>query len=120
MQPENKSAEYLSVIKCVSRRLISRFRTGCHGLQEDTGCWGDGVLLDRTDRLCLVCKSLDCVEDQQHFLLYCPAYSHTRSQLLDLLQHCCTIADFMSLCEPSACNDFLRESFAFLKQILTV
>jgi len=35
---------------------------------------------------------LDCVEDEQHFVFDCPAYSHIRSQHLDLLQHCCTIA----------------------------
>ena len=69
MQPEYKSAEYLSVVKCASnRRLTSRFRTGCHGLRVDTGHWADGVHLDRADRLCLVCKSLDCVEDEQHFV----------------------------------------------------
>jgi len=40
MQPEYRSAEYLSVVKCASnRRLISRFRTGCHGLRVDTGRW---------------------------------------------------------------------------------
>jgi len=27
---------------------------------------------------------------------------------LDLLQHCCTIADFMTLCEPNACGGFLH------------
>ena len=55
MQPEYKPAEYLSVVKCASnRRLISRFRTGCHGLRVDTGRWADSVHLDRTDRLCLV------------------------------------------------------------------
>ena len=80
----------------------------------------DGDHLDRTDRLCLVCKSLDCVEDEQHFVFYCPAYSHIRSQHLDLLQHCCTIADFMILCEPNACGGFLRERFACRKQILSV
>ncbi len=104
MQLEYKSAEYLSVGKCASnRRLISRFRTGCHGLRVDTGCWADDVHLDRTDRLCLVCKSLDCVEDEQHFVFGCPAlaYSHIRSQHLDLLQHCCTIGDFMTSCEPN-------------------
>ena len=53
---EYKPAEYLSVVKCVSnRRLMSRFRTGCHGLRVDTGRWADGNHLDRTDRLCLVC-----------------------------------------------------------------
>ena len=40
MQLEYNPAEYLSVVKCVSnRRLISRFRTGCHGLRVDTGRW---------------------------------------------------------------------------------
>ena len=109
MQPEYKPAEYLSVIKCASnRRLISRFRTGWHGLadlQVDTDRGADGVHLDRTDRLCLACKSLHCVEDEQHLVFDCPAYSHTRSQLLlqmlhvNLLQHCCTIADFITLCD---------------------
>ena len=83
------------------------------------GRWADGVHLDRTDRLCLVCKSLDCVEDEQHFVFDCPAY-HIRSQHLDLLQHCCTIADFMALCEPNTCGGFLRECFACRKQILSV
>ena len=67
MQLEYKPAEYLSVVKCASnRKLMSRFRTGCHSLRVDTGRWADGVHLDRTDRLCLVCKSLICVEDEQH------------------------------------------------------
>ncbi len=121
MQLEYKHAEYLSVVKCVSnRRLISRFRTGCHGLWVDTGRWADGVHLDRTDRLCLVCKSMDCVEDEQHFVFDRPAYSHIRSQHLGLLQHCCTIADFMTLCEPNALGGFIRECFACRKQILSV
>jgi len=125
MQPEYKSAECLSVIKCASnRRLNSRFRTGCHGLRVDTGRWADGVHLDRTDRLCLVCKSLDCVEDEQHFVFDCPAYSH----ICEMHQVTafgppaarCTIADFMILCEPNACGGFLRECFAYRKQILSV
>ena len=101
-----------------NRRLISRFRTGCHGLRVDTGRWADGVHLDRTDRLCLVCKSLDCVEDAQHVVFDCPGYSHIRSQHLDLLQHCCTIADFMALCEPNTCGGFLRECFSCSKSCL--
>ena len=76
--------------------------------------------LAMTGRLCLVCKSLDCVEDEQHFDFDCPAYNHIRSQHLDLLQHCCTIADFMTLCEPNACGGFLRECFVCRKQILFV
>ena len=57
-------------------RPITRFRTGCHGLQVDAGRWADGVSLDRTDRLCLMRKSFHCVEDEQHFVFDClgPAY----------------------------------------------
>ena len=47
--------------------------------------------LDRTDRLCLVCKSLDCVEDEQHFVFDCPAYSQIGSQHLDPLGACHTV-----------------------------
>ena len=96
-------------------RLITRFRTGCHGLQVDAGRWADSVPLDRTDRLCRMRKSFHCVEDQQHFVFDClgPAYScsHIRSQHWDLLQHCCTIADFMTVCELNTCGGFLRECF---------
>lgn len=66
MQAENKPAEYLSVVKCASnKRLISSCRTGCHGLWVDTG-WADGIHLDRTHWLCQMCKSLYCVEHEQH------------------------------------------------------
>ena len=40
------------------------------------------------------------------------------SQHLDLLQHCCTFADFMTLW--NACGGFLRECLACKKQILSV
>ena len=71
MQLEYKPA--LSVVKYASNRtLMSSFRTGCRGLRVDTGRWADGVYLDRTDRLCLVCKSLDRVEDVQLCVFDCP------------------------------------------------
>lgn len=75
--PEYIPTNYLSVVKCASnRRLTSRIKTGCHGLRVNRGCWSDDVHLDRTNRLCLVRKSLDCVKDEQHFHFDCPAYSH--------------------------------------------
>ena len=113
MQLEYEPAEYLSVVKCASnRRLISTYRNGCHGLRLDTGRWADSSHLDRTDRLCLLGRSLDCVEDEQHFVFDCPGYSHIRSKHLDLVQHCWTIADFMALCESNAYGGCLRECFA--------
>ena len=45
-----------------------------------------------------MCESLDYVEGEQHVVFDSTAYSHIRSQHLNLLQHsdCCTIADFMT------------------------
>ena len=40
LQPEYKYADCLSAVKCYSnRRLLSRFRSGCHGLRVDTRRW---------------------------------------------------------------------------------
>ena len=72
-QPEYRYAEYLSSVRCISnRRLLSRFRCGCHGLHVGTGRWVD---TKREDRLCQVCHSSKDVEDEQHFLFSCSAYS---------------------------------------------
>ena len=47
LQPEYKYADYLSAVKGYSnRRLLDRFRSGCHGLRVDTRCLGSNVHLD--------------------------------------------------------------------------
>ena len=52
-------APYLSALKNFkSRRLVSRFRCGCHGLHVDTGRFKPvGQKVDREQRFCLVCAS---------------------------------------------------------------
>ena len=46
LQPEYRYAEYLSSVRCFSnRRLLSRFRCGCHGLQHAMLTQGDGWIL---------------------------------------------------------------------------
>ena len=65
---------------------MSRFRSGCHGLRVDTGRWEDSVHLDRKDRLCLVCRSSQQVEDEHHFLFDCPAFSSIRASHASLFQ----------------------------------
>ncbi len=97
LHPEYKYADYLSAVKCWSnRRLIDKFRSGCHGLRVDTGRWAGGVHIDRKDRLCLVCKSLQELEDKQHFLFECPAYSHIRAKHAGLFQHMFKVPDFFA------------------------
>ena len=72
-------------------------------------------------------KQLQCAKQthelygrQAALCVVSPAYSHIRSQHLDLLQHCCTVADCMTLCELNTCGGFLKERFACRKQILSV
>ena len=99
LHDEYSYAAYLSAMKCWSnRRLLSRFRSGCHGMCVDTGRWEGNVYLDQGDRLCLVCNSSQAVEDEQHSLFDCPAYAPVRVQSADLSQHLdgCLVADFLS------------------------
>ncbi len=57
--PEYQYSDYLSTVRCYPhRRLISRFRCGCHGLHVDTGRFGKhSEHRSREDRVCLVSGS---------------------------------------------------------------
>ena len=117
LQPEYRYAEYLSSVRCSSnRRLLNRFRCGCH-LRVDTGRWVD---TKREDRLCQVCHSSRGVEDEQHFLFSCPAYSDVRQKHASLFQQAFTVSDFFTNSEPNACGGFLRECFSFRKSIVSI
>ena len=99
----------LHVMLCVTRRTS--------GHDEFTNRWVQDVDVDRG---CLVCNLPGCVEDEQHFIFNCPAYDHIRVKHVNLLQYCCTVADFLSLCESNACGGFLRDCFACRKEVLSV
>ncbi len=110
LQPDYQYAEYLSTVKCFSnRRLLSRFRCGCHGLHVDTGRW---VGTERKDRLCQVCHSSQDVEDEQQFIFDCSAYSHIRTKHASIFQQTRTVPDFIARCESNAWGGFLRECFS--------
>ncbi len=68
-------------------------------MRVDTGRWAGGVHIDRKDRPCLVCKSLQEVEDEQHFLFQCPAYNHIRAKHAGLFQQIFTVPDFFARIE---------------------
>ncbi len=88
-------------------RLLSRFRCGCHGILVDTGRW---VGTERKERLCQVCHSLHNVEDEQHFIFDCPAYSHIRKKHANLFQQTCAVPGFIAQCEPNACRGFFQRT----------
>ena len=54
-------------------------------------------------------------EDEQHFILDCPAYSHLRTNHASLVQQVCTVSDFMAKYEPNACGGFIRDCFSHRK-----
>ena len=100
LQPEYRSADYLSSVRCFSnRRLLSRFRCGCHGLHVDTGRW---VNIKREDRLCQTCYSSKDVEVEQHFLFSCPAYNDVRQNYASLLQQAFSVSDCFTDSQPNA------------------
>ena len=113
-------SDYLSTVRCYPhRRLISRFRCGCHGLHVDTGRFGkDSEHRNREDRVCLVCMS-GSVEDEHHFLFDCPAYSHIRQQYSHLFhQASSSVAAFLATDQPNVVGSSLKTCFAQRQSVL--
>ena len=120
LHPEYEYAQYLSQVRCLSnRRLISRFRSGCHGLHVDTGRFTKGgQKVEREQRVCQVCLST-AVEDEQHFLFDCPAYAHLRISHAELFHNNhCTVASFVNSSNMNLLGRHLRLCFVHRKSLL--
>ena len=85
LQPEYVLAPYLSAVKGFkSRKLISRFRCGCHGLHVDTGrLLPLAQQVPREQRHCVFCTS-GSAEDEHHFVFDCPAYCAIRNRFTNI------------------------------------
>ena len=74
---------YLSVLSSVKKKIsIVNIRTNSHELHSETGCWP----IPKTswdERVCHLCDTKK-VEDENHFLLDCPTYTHTRSHFQNI------------------------------------
>ncbi len=117
------STNLQSICLLPCRRLTSMFRPVRHVLHVNTGCWADCGHVHATNRLCLACKCLDCVEDEQHIVFpscYAQCTAIPDHRFWTSCSSVVLLQTFIiwSLCESSACNNFLRESFAFMKQFL--
>ena len=145
LQPDYEYAQYLSSVICFSsRRLVSRFRCGCHGLHVDTVCASTCYLpygckpcerdncaclheylsrfssqkLPREDRVCYVCRS-SSVEDEHHFLFDCPVYAHIRDAFATLFQegpH--KVASLIDSSNPTLLGRYLSNCFAHRQFVL--
>jgi len=85
LQPEHVSAPYLSAVKYFkSRKLISKFRCGCHGLHVDTGrLLPLAQQVPREQRRCFVCNC-GSTQDEHHFMFACPAYCVIRNRFTNI------------------------------------
>ena len=73
----------------------------------------------REDRLSQVCHSSKDVDDEQHCLIDCPAYSDDRQKYASLFQQAFSVSDFFTNSEPNACGGVLRECFSRRKYIVS-
>ena len=72
--PENYVLYNLSKKK---RSLCAKLRAGVLGLHIETGRYAG---TDEEDRLCYLCDLRE-IENEVHFVLYCPFYDHIRQSL---------------------------------------
>jgi hypothetical protein len=83
INPNLEDQNYLSVLPSVKKKInIAKVRTNSHELHSETGHWS----IPKTpwdERVCHLCDTKK-VEDEKHFLLDCPAYTHIRSHFQNI------------------------------------
>ncbi len=106
---------YLSLVDNVQlRKCLSRFRCSNHCLEIETGRRTKPLKTPICERLCKQC-SLGAVEDEDHFLLVCPAYEHIR----DKFRHHLPIGPITSIQELVSCQN--QSALArFIEQCLQI
>jgi hypothetical protein len=106
---------YLSLVDNVQlRKCLSRFRCSNHCLEIETGRRTKPSKTPICERLCKQC-SLDAVEDEDHFLLVCPAYEHIH----DKFRHHLPIGPITSIQELVSCQ--MQYALArFIEQCLQI
>ena len=83
INPTLEDQKYLSILTSSKKKInIAKIRTNSHELHSETGCWAVPKM-PWTERICQICENRN-IEDENHFLLECPAYNHIRSQFHNL------------------------------------
>ena len=92
------------------RQIISKFLCVSHKLNVETGRHQQ---IPREERICQLC-TLKKVEDEEHFICECPAYSEIRKECLgeNILTE-----EILSM-EPLALATFLRKSYNLREELL--
>jgi hypothetical protein len=83
INPNLEDQNYLSVLPSVKKKIsIAKIRTNSHELHSETGHWSIPKM-PWDERVCHLCDTKK-VEDENHFLLDCPAYTHIRSHFQNI------------------------------------
>jgi hypothetical protein len=94
INPNLEDQNYLSVLSSVKKKIsIVKIRTNSHKLHSETGRWS----IPKTpwdERVCHLCDTKK-VEDEKHFLLDCPAYTHIRSHFQNI-DHTTNLPNFLT------------------------
>ena len=87
INPTLEDQKYLSVLTNSKKKInIAKIRTNSHELHSET-CRLTVPKTPWMERICHLCENMN-IEDENHFLLECPAYNHIRAQFHNL---CCNI-----------------------------
>jgi hypothetical protein len=83
INPNLEDQNYLFVLPTVNKKIsIAKIRTNSHEFHSETGRWS----ISKTpwdERVCHLCDTKK-VEDENHFLLDCPAYTHIKSHFQNI------------------------------------
>ena len=68
------------------RKAFAQFRLGAHRLRIETDRFNSKQeYIPPENRICKMCN-LNCIEDETHFLIECPAYSLLREELFNSIE----------------------------------
>ena len=76
-----ENERFLDLLPYKLRIGISQLRLSAHQLRIVTGRYSHNRI-DGSMRLCTLCDRSD-IEDEYHFVIFCPAYSHLRQQYIN-------------------------------------
>ena len=87
INPTLKDQKYFSILTSSKKKInIAKIRMNSHELHSETSRWA----VPKTpwmERIYHLCENMN-IEDENHFLLECPAYNYIRAQFHNL---CCNI-----------------------------
>ena len=93
------------------RKLISKIRCSSHRLEIERGRY---TKTQREDRICKICDSGE-VEDENHFLIQCPAYKYLREMYN---MNSVNMYNFLDTVDQIGLAKYLKSSFELRERLL--